>query len=105
MGRDGIENRITMHPPCRTITNDASRAVGSLAVGAVAVGALALSAVAVGALAIGAIAIGRLAVGRARIRGLEIEELVVRRLRVTDELTVPPQSGDKTASARCGFTR
>ena len=42
----------------------------------------------------------RLAVGRARIRGLEIEELVVRRLRVTDELTVPPKSGDETASAR-----
>ena len=60
----------------RTASKDASRAVGSLAVGAVAV--------------------GRLVVGRARIRRLEIDELVVRRLRVTDELTVPPESDGKT---------
>ena len=46
--------------------------------------ALALAAVAVGVLAIGALAIGRLAIGRARIRRLEIDELVVRRLRVTE---------------------
>ena len=52
-------------------------------------GALALGAVAIGALAIGALAIGRLAVGRARIRRLEIDELVVRRLDVTEDVRVP----------------
>jgi hypothetical protein len=52
-------------------------------------GALAVGAIAVGALAIGALAIGKLAIGRARIRSLEIDELVVRRLQVTEELHVP----------------
>jgi hypothetical protein len=51
--------------------------------------ALALGALAVGALAIGALAIGRLAIGHARIRRLEIDELVVRKLRVIDELETP----------------
>lgn len=55
-----------------------------------AVGALAVGAVAIGALAVGALAIGRLAIGRARIRQPEIDELVVRRLRVTEKLQVPP---------------
>jgi len=54
-----------------------------------AVGALALGAIAIGALALGALAIGRLAIARARIRRLEIDELVVRHLRVTEELKVP----------------
>ena len=54
-------------------------------------GALAAGAIAIGALAIGALAIGRLAIGRARVRRLEIDELVVRRLHVTDELRVPPR--------------
>src|SRR5262245_41690115 len=72
-----------------------SRAVPALATGAqahVAVppGTVALGALAIGALAIGALAINRLVVGRARIRRLEIDELVVRRLRVTEEYTTPP---------------
>jgi len=67
--------------------------VGAQAVGARAVGTLALAAVAVGALAIGALAIGRLAIGRAHVRRLEIDELVVRRLRVIEQLQTPP-SGD-----------
>lgn len=54
-------------------------------------GALALGAVAMGAIAIGAMAIGRLAIGRARIRRLEIDELVVRRLRVIEQLQAPPK--------------
>jgi len=62
----------------------------AVSVGAQAVGALALAAVAVGALAIGALAIGRLAIGRARFRRLEIDELVVRHLRVTEQLQTPP---------------
>jgi len=57
-----------------------------------AFGALALGAIAIGALAIGALAIGSVAVGRARIRRLEIDELVVRRLDVTEELRVPATS-------------
>lgn len=52
-------------------------------------GALAIGAVAVGAVAVGALAIGTLAVGRARIRRLEIDELVVRKLRLTEEWQVP----------------
>jgi hypothetical protein len=51
--------------------------------------ALAVLAVAAGAFAIGALAIGRLAIGRARVRRLEIDDLVVRRLRVTEALDVP----------------
>jgi hypothetical protein len=35
------------------------------------------------------VAIGRLAIGRARIRRLEIDELVVRRLRITEQLQTP----------------
>lgn len=61
----------------------------AVSVGAQAVGALALAAVAIGALAIGALAIGRLAIGRARVRRLEIDELVVRRLRVIEQLQTP----------------
>jgi hypothetical protein len=63
-----------------------AQGIGAEAIGAQAIGVLAISAVAVGALAIGALAIGRLVIGRARIRRLEIDELVVRRLRVIDDL-------------------
>lgn len=61
--------------------------------GARALGALAVGAVAVGALAIGAVAIGRLAIGRARIRRIEVDELVVRKLRITEALELPDGSG------------
>ena len=54
-----------------------ANAVGSQALAAMAVGALA-----VGAVALGALAIGRLAVGRAKFKHLEIDELVVYRLRL-----------------------
>ncbi|HEY5812618.1 MAG TPA: hypothetical protein VIT23_08190 [Terrimicrobiaceae bacterium] len=64
--------------------------VGAQATGAHTIGTLALAAVAVGALAIGALAIGRLAIGRARVRRLEIDELVVRHLRITEQLQTPP---------------
>jgi hypothetical protein len=46
--------------------------------------ALALGAVALGAFAVGALAIGRLAIRHARIRRLEVDEFVVRRLRIAD---------------------
>jgi hypothetical protein len=64
-------------------------ATGASAVGAAALGTLAIGALAIGALAIGALAIGRLAIGRTRIRRVEIDDLVVRRLHITDELRVP----------------
>jgi hypothetical protein len=69
--------------------------------GAKAIGALAVGAFAIGALAIGAVVIGRLAIGRTRIRRLEVDELVVRRLRITDELQVPDKfEAEKDESAR-----
>lgn len=71
--------------------------------GARAVGALAVGAVALGAIAVGAIAIGRLAVGRARIRRLEIDDLVVRRLHVVDELHAPTIASAATLTS--GETR
>ena len=61
----------------------------SEAIGAQAIGALAIGAIAFGALAIGALAIGSLAVGRTRIRRIEVDDLVVRRLRIIEELQVP----------------
>lgn len=64
----------------------------SESIGAKAIGALAVGAVAIGALAIGALAIGRLAVGRARIRRIEVDDLVVRRLHITEKLQAPNKS-------------
>ncbi len=55
--------------------------------------ALALGAFAGGALAIGALAVGQLMIGRARIGRMEIDELVVRRLDVTEQLDTPPGEG------------
>ncbi len=54
------------------------------ALGLIAVGSAVTGALAIGALAIGALAIGTLAVGRARVRRLEIDELVVGRIRFKD---------------------
>lgn len=77
LDHDDPRSRVVHHP--------------AASVGAQAVGALALATVAVGAFAIGALAIGALAIGRARIRRLEIDELVVRHLRITEELQTPPK--------------
>jgi len=66
-----------------------ARATGASAVGAQAIGTFLLGALAIGALAIGAMAIGRLVIGNARIRRLEIDELAVRRLRITERLQTP----------------
>jgi hypothetical protein len=73
-----------------------AEAIGASAIGTSAIGSVVIGALAIGALAIGALAIGRLVIGRARIRRLEIDELVVRRLRITEELEVPvtKQSAD-----------
>ncbi len=61
----------------------------ALKAGAQAIGALAVGALALGALAVGALAIGRLSIGRSRIRRLEIDELVARRVHITERLTTP----------------
>jgi hypothetical protein len=63
--------------------------LGALAIRAQAVGAFAVGALALGALALGAVAIGRLAIGRARIKRMEIDELVVKKIRITDSLKTP----------------
>jgi hypothetical protein len=70
--------------------------ISQLSVLSQSVGAIALGAIAIGALAIGALAIGRLAIGRARIRRLEIDEIVVRRLRVIEDLQAPPKAGPES---------
>jgi hypothetical protein len=66
-----------------------SEAVGATAIGALALGTLALGALAIGALAVGALAIGRVKVGRARVRRLEIDELVVRTIRIVGDTPDP----------------
>ena len=74
----------------RVMSNDKiSAQMRGLKIGAQAVGALCVGALAMGALAIGTLALGRLVIGRSRIRRLEIDEIVVARLRVTESLTVP----------------
>jgi hypothetical protein len=57
-------------------------AQGATATGSSIVGAIAFGAIAVGAVAIGALAIGRLNVRHARFGRLEVDELVVRKLRL-----------------------
>jgi len=61
-------------------------ASGPTALALVSVGALAVGALAIGALAIGAMAIGKLRIGRARFKSVEIDELIVRRLTVVDQV-------------------
>jgi hypothetical protein len=51
---------------------------------ALALGAAAVGAIAIGALAIGRLAVGRLAIKRARFGALEVDDLVVRKLRVIE---------------------
>lgn len=69
-----------------------AEAIGAQATGTKAIGTLAVGAIAIGALAIGALAIGYLTIGRARVRRLEIDELVVRKLRIIDELELSEKS-------------
>jgi hypothetical protein len=63
--------------------------IRALAIGAQSVGAVALGALAIGALALGVVVVGRLVIGRAKIRHLQIDDLVVKRLQVTDSLEIP----------------
>jgi hypothetical protein len=71
-----------------------AQAIGTRAIGSTVIGSLALGAVAIGAMAIGALVIGRLVIGRARIRRLEIDDLVVRRIHITEGMQMPGKSED-----------
>ena len=76
------------NPLDRRLTRGLPKELGAVR----ALGAFALGAAAIEALAVGALAIGRRAIGRARIGRLEIDELLVRRLRVIEEIQVPPNN-------------
>lgn len=64
-----------------------AQATGSHAIGAQAIGALAVGALAIGTLAIWRLAISQLFVRRSKIITLEVDDLIIKRLRV-GELTV-----------------
>jgi hypothetical protein len=72
-----------------------AHATGASAVGAQAIGTLVIGAIAIGALAIGALAIGRLVIGQTRIRRVEIDDLVVRRLRIIEDEVPTKAEPDK----------
>jgi deazaflavin-dependent oxidoreductase (nitroreductase family) len=72
----------------------------ALKIGAGALGALAVGALAIGALAIGALTVGRLVIGRSRIRRLDIDELVVGSLHVTDSLSAPSTTAVENDQAK-----
>lgn len=59
---------------------------------AAAIGATAVGACAIGALAVGALAIGKLGVGPARFERVEIDELIVRKLKILEDAS-PPREG------------
>jgi hypothetical protein len=84
----------------RAARPEKSNAAQALAtVGAQAIAALGYGALAIGALAIGAVAIGRVAIGRVQVRRVEIDELVVRRLRVSEDLQTPSKDSRHLGSA------
>jgi hypothetical protein len=93
------DGRLKAHPQSEALSRSGrlylrsqkigGEAIGAQAIGTKAIGTLAIGAIAIGALAIGALAIGYLSIGRARLRRVEIGDLVVRRLRITDELELP----------------
>lgn len=90
--------------PAKTTRAVPAAATGAHAVGTAALGSILIGAAAVGALAIGALSIGRLFVGRARIRRLDIDELVVRRIRGAEQWTPPPASTSEVVSQAVGVS-
>lgn len=90
--------------PAKTTRALPAAATGAHAVGTAALGSILIGAAAVGAVALGALGIGRLFVGRARIRRLDIDELVVRRIRVMEQLTPPPTSTSHVVSQTVGVS-
>jgi hypothetical protein len=91
LGDDSLEIRLNPGPPARA--SDEPAPAQQAATGAQALGAIAMGALAIGALALGALAIGRLVIGRARVHRLEIDDLVVGRLRITESLETPNAPG------------
>ena len=81
---EDLPQEIVQWQPTRGHLVNSPRPLNTSAFLAAAAGALAVGAVAVGAIAIGRLAIGSLALGRGRIRRLEIDELIVRDLRVIE---------------------
>jgi predicted nucleic acid-binding protein len=94
-----LESAVIEKPPAgpKTVRTIAALRIGAQAVGAVAFGALALGALTIGALAVGALAIGKLGIRHARLGRVEIDELVVRKLRVTDEFEEPDRTPHEQA--------
>lgn len=68
-----------------------AEAIGTRAIGSTVIGSLAAGAVAIGAMTIGALVIGRLVIGRTRIRRVEIDDLVVRRMHITEKIQMPAE--------------
>ena len=89
---DQANNPVHAEPPSKI----RSLNVGLESIGAKRIGALAIGAVAFGVLAIGALKIGQLAIGRTRIRRMEIDDLVVRRLHIPEQLQEPSASRAET---------
>ena len=81
---EDLPQEIVQWQPGRAHMVNAPKPLNSSAIAAAVLGAVAVGAVAVGAIAIGRLAIGSLALGRGRIRRLEIDELIVRDLRVIE---------------------
>jgi hypothetical protein len=81
------EEIVHWQPSHRPPLNQAHGAVaqGASATGSAIMGAVALGALAMGAVAIGVLAIGRLNVRHARFGRLEVDELIVRKLRLPSE--------------------
>jgi hypothetical protein len=94
--RELVDDRVEIPSPSGSSGEVRHPGLRSKNIGAKAIGALAVGAVAIGAFAIGALAIGRLVVGRARIRRIEIDDLVVRRLHITEK----PQGPNKSEAER-----
>ena len=80
----------------RTASDLVPLSARAFAIGAQVIGALAAGALAIGAVALSAVAIGRLAIGRSKIKRIEIDEPVVKKLRITDSLETP--AGHETES-------
>jgi hypothetical protein len=86
-GLDMYRTKVKDGKLLETIMSDLPAAISRLPkTKAAAAGSLAVGALAVGAVALGALAIGRLMIGHARIRRLEIDELLVRKLRISESV-------------------
>jgi len=80
-----LPSRSALLPRANLLSRSRRVVPGGLAMGAFAGGAMAL-----GALAIARLAIGKMAVGHARLGKVEVDDLTVHRLRVTDDAESSP---------------